>query len=129
VQAYRANGETGKELETARKTVRIVERHVQMEPADSRAWGMGALLLATLGERERALEWMERAASIVGDDSAAIYNFACLYGRLQMPDKALELLGRSVDLGWSHRDWLDNDPDWDAFREDPHFREILARIR
>lgn len=129
VQSYHAIGDMEKELETARKTLRILERHVQMEPADSRAWAMGALLYATLDQRERALEWVQRAQSIVGEDSAAIYNFACLYGRLRMMDEALELLARAVDLGWAHREWLDNDPDWDAFREDPRFHDILAKIR
>ena len=99
-----------------------------MEPGDSRAWGMGALSRATLGDTDRAVEWIERAASIAGEDSAAMYNFGCLYSRLDMHDKALELLERSIDLGFAHLDWIDNDPDWDELRDNPGFVAAVARI-
>ena len=47
------------------------------DPNNATAMGFGALALATLGEGERAKEWINRALLIDPDNMNARYNFAC----------------------------------------------------
>lgn len=44
-------------------------------------------------------------------------------------ERALEYLARAVELGAQHREWMINDPDWRALRDDPRFVETLDRIQ
>ena len=56
----------------------------------------GAIALATLGEAERAKDWMNRALLIDPDNMNARYNFACsLATHFEEPDvdAALDMLG------------------------------------
>src|SRR3546814_7222685 len=80
-----------------------IERHLQMNPDDSWALGTGAVNLASLGERDRAIEWTERAIEASGEEPIIIYNSACTFAVLGEHDRALDLLERSVALGWGDR--------------------------
>jgi adenylate cyclase len=89
---------------------------------------LGAYALATLGESERAKEWMNRAMLIDPDNVNARYNFACaLTCQLQETDAALELL-RPMFATIS-RGFLDHamtDPDLKSLRDDPRFKTMVA---
>src|SRR3546814_6131496 len=60
-QAYLAMGRTEAARQALETAMANIERHLQMNPDDSWALGKGAVNLASLGERDRAIEWTERA--------------------------------------------------------------------
>jgi hypothetical protein len=43
-------------------------------------------------------------------------------------DRALDALEQVIRAGWSHHDFLTNDPDWLAFHGNPRFEDLLARL-
>ena len=45
-----------------------------------------------LGEKDRALKWLERVKLIDPDDNNARYNAACTYAQLGEIDQAIDLL-------------------------------------
>ena len=93
-----------------------------------RARALGANAMGDLGRVDEAFEWIGLALEAAPDDTALLYNASCFYARQGIPDKAFEYLGRSVGEGYAHRHWIENDPDWDALREDPQYSKIMSQI-
>jgi adenylate cyclase len=66
--------------------------------------------------------------ALVTDDSSAFYNLGCFYAVGGDIDRAFECLGRSVDCGYAHREWLEHDADLDGLHGDRRWVELLARF-
>src|ERR1700760_912859 len=66
--------------------LRVVERHVEVHPNDSRA---GA-------DRDRALQWAEPALAAAPEETAVIYTVACTYNLVGETAHALDLLEKAV---------------------------------
>src|SRR3546814_8795319 len=74
------------------------DRHMKMNPDDSRALVVGAVNLAELGDREQAIAWAERAIDASDDEPVICYNSACTFAVLGESNRALDLLERAVAL-------------------------------
>jgi adenylate cyclase len=111
-----------------RRAVERARRHLELYPTDARALYHGAIGLRRLGEDAEACEWAERALAMVTDDSSAFYNLACFYALGGDIDRAFECLGRSVDCGYAHREWLEHDADLDGLHDDRRWGELLTRF-
>ena len=62
------------------------------------------------------------------DDATVLYNSACTYASAGRTDRALDLLEKRVQTTSIHREWLDNDPDFDSVRDHPRFLALLKRL-
>jgi adenylate cyclase len=102
-----------------------VKRRVRGHPDDTRAWTMGAAVLAELGEPERAEEWVNRALAVDADEPIIQYNAACVFVSMGKPDKALACLEASAARYGLSLKWMANDPDLDPLRSDPRFQELV----
>ena len=122
---YRRLGEEGKGRRANLECIEAVKRTVRIHPDDTRAWTMGAAVLADMGEPERAAKWVQRALSVDAEEPIIEYNAACVYVRLGRLDDAIRCLEASVGQGGLSRDWARNDPDLDPLREDPRFRALV----
>ena len=112
----------------AQITLSRCERTLDRDPNNGTAMAYGANALATLGEAERAKDWISRALLIDPDNMNARYNFSCaLATRLKDPDAALELLGpffETVATGFLNH--TKTDPDLDPLRDDLRFKAMIA---
>ena len=115
-------------LRVARTTVERVERALDVNPNDARAWILGAGLLGVLGEKERAFEWAEKAVSINPESQSTAYNFACLLTQFGEHERAIDQLEKAVRLGNRNKRYYEVDVDLDPLREHPRFRKLLASI-
>jgi adenylate cyclase len=114
---------------TARlRTIDLIERHLDMNPDDTRALYIGAANLSSLGEAERALDWASRAYDAGREEPMVLYNVACTYALLGETGRALDLLEKAVDLGWGDRAWLETDSDLDSLRDISRFQNLLDKI-
>jgi adenylate cyclase len=125
---YTAVGNSQAALRVAQITLSRTEKTLVQDPNNAAAMAYGANALATLGEAERAKDWISRALLIDPDNMNARYNFACvLTTRLHDPDAALELLGpvfETLAIGFLNH--AKADPDLDPLRGDPRFKAMVA---
>ncbi|UCG51199.1 MAG: protein kinase [Candidatus Latescibacterota bacterium] len=125
---YRGLEDRDAMIDAFRRGLTVAEKHLELHPDDARACYLGAHALLGLGEKERALEWNERAMKLAPYDPATLYNAACLFCVMGEHDKTFECLEKAFDCGFSHRDWIENDPDFRSIREDPRYQALLKRI-
>jgi TolB-like protein/Flp pilus assembly protein TadD len=111
-----------------RRGLQVVERHLELNPDDVRALYLGAAALMETGNRERALEWATRARAGNESDSMVLYNVACVYSLGGIVDEAISCLESAIANGFGHREWLLNDADLAAVREDSRFKGILQKL-
>jgi adenylate cyclase len=129
LSCYTAIGDRSGAVRVAQITLARAQKALAHDQNNGPAMALGAYAHATLGEAERAKEWMNRAVLIDPDNVNARYNFACaLACQLKDTDAALELL-RPIFATISSRGYLDHaivDPDLDLLRDDPRFKEMIA---
>ncbi len=123
---YRRLGDTGRARNANFECIEAMKRWVKSHPDDTRAWTMGASVLAEMGEPDRAAAWVGRAVAIDRDEAIIQYNAACVYVALGRPDDALASLEAAVRYGKISTDWIRNDPDLDPLRGDPRFQALVA---
>jgi len=129
-QCYEAKGDSAGSRAAAKRALDRVERVIAAEPDHGRALGYGATLLASLGEAERAREWIERGTLLDPHNTILHFNFVCALARLREVDAALDLLSGVIDKasqGWLV--WLDNDTDLDPLRDNPRFMDIVHKAK
>ena len=115
-------------LTVLRRGMQVAQKHLELNPDDARALYLAAGGLVQLGERERALEMARRAHAIDPEDSGVLYNVACVYSLAGMVDDAISCLEKAVQNGFGHREWIENDSDLDALRQDGRFLALLKRV-
>jgi len=125
---YTAVGNVEAARRVAKITLSRTEKTLAQDPNNGTAMAYGAIALATLGEAERAKDWISRALLIDPENMNARYNFACsLTNYLQEPEAALELLGpvfETMAIAWLNH--AKADPDLDPLRQDPRFKAMVA---
>jgi len=126
--AYRKMGRKSKARNADLECIEAVKKRVRYHPDDTRAWTMGAAVLAGLGEPELATQWIERALAIDKDESIIVYNAACVYTALHKHNQAIACLETVLRIGLS-RDWIENDPDLDPLRGDSRFQDLLRHLK
>ncbi len=122
-------GRLEEEARFRREGLRRVERQLELQPQDSRALVLGAAALLAEGQRERAFEWMARALEVAPNEASVQVNAGCFYAQAGMPEQALDCLEKSFGRGAGKREWIEKDPDYDALRDHPRFRAMLAKLR
>ncbi len=123
-----AVGDAAGAREAAHMTLARVEKAMANDPNNGHAMAYGVGALASLGEAERAREWMERALLIDPDNMMMRYNFACaLSADLHEIDAAIDMLGPVLeDVGIGFINHAKVDPDFDPIRDHPRFVAMIA---
>jgi adenylate cyclase len=127
-QCFRALNRMQEAHQVNEDALRVLERHIQLQPGDVRALYLGAGVSVQLGDRPRALDWAQRALAIDPEETAILYNVACTYTHLGETDRALDLLEKAVRNGFGHGDWIEHDPDFLALRGHPRFQALVQSL-
>ena len=124
-RAYRALGDTAREMATYSRADDLVRHQLEVLPNDPRTLCIAAACAAALGAPDEARDYAERA--IRCDDPMNFYA-ACALARAGFEDEALASLERACRMGWNHLAWLDNDPELAALRHTPRFQAVRATL-
>ena len=124
-QSYAAMGHDAEARTAYERALGVVEEHLELNPGDARAVTLGAGILMQVDRGAEGVEWAERALTIDPNDAVVQYAIACAYSVHGLRDQALDLLGKAVRGGFGDKEWIANDPDLDAIRDDPRFVALM----
>jgi adenylate cyclase len=115
--------------EASREGFGRAEHVLALNPVDGRALSLGSMHLFADGQTARAMEWSRRSLDLYPDDVCVVANAACLRASVGEKDEALALLERVFARGLGKRDWVEHDSGYDALRDDPRFKELVAKLK
>jgi adenylate cyclase len=127
-QAYTSLGRKHDEMRVRLGALETIQRHLEMNPHDTRALYFGAQNLCMVGETKKGKELAERALGQDQDEPVVLYNVACFYALQGDTSRSIELLTKAIDQGWGDREWLETDSDLDSLRDDGRFQALISRI-
>ena len=112
-----------------KKTIKVLNKYLEFNPDDARAFYLGAGALIKNNQLEMAVQWIEKAISINPDEISVLYNATCVYSLLGKTDEALDYFEKAIEAGFASRNWIDNDTDLDNIRNHPRFEASLNKIK
>jgi serine/threonine protein kinase/tetratricopeptide (TPR) repeat protein len=130
-QALSALGRSADALVMVHRAIELLKRHLELNPDDPRALSLGGSLMTQSddpAERSQGLEFANRTLAADPEDSATLYNLACLYAKLGESEQALSIMEKAVHFGFGHKDWIINDPDLNSLRKEPRFEKLVALL-
>lgn len=108
-----------------KESVPYLERLAAIQPLDPDAPFYLAHTLAGLGDTEGALRWYARVIELDPNAVDAYYNIACIYGRTNREDAAIEWLKNALDHGFTDLAFMKTDPDLESLHSDPRFQSLF----
>lgn len=125
-QCTEALGDAAGAQELAARAMARIEQWIATHKDDTTAISLGAGMLSHLGERERALDWAERAMLLDPHNNNGIYNLACAMVRLGEHEHALDFLEKAIQDMPARRQWAERDSDLDPLRTHPRYAAMMA---
>ncbi len=129
VSVYRSLNLINKVKETAHRSLVLTEKHLQLNPDDTRALCLGGAAAAELGKIDKAIKWCKRAIAIDPNDPVLLFNAACIYSLSGKVDQALDCLEGAIDFGYASKEWIETDSDLNPIRNKPRFKKIIAKLK
>ena len=110
----------------ARRALAGLARQAALDADNPRVHYLAAGAHLRLGDATAGARAIDRALALRPDDFGTLYNAACYFALAGDSERALDLLERAT-AGGGYPDWIEHDPDLVSLREQPRFRELLAR--
>ena len=129
---FHETGDADQLRRAAQMTAERVERALAKDPSNASALASGAGALATLGESQKAKDWIERALLLDPDNILMRYNLACaLATDIKDYDRALEVLTPYFERTVSRTQLrhAEVDPDLDPIRDNPRFTGMMTAAK
>lgn len=101
-----------------------VEHAILLKPEE-------AIYLAALGSVLRKLGLIDASTKLLSkakqiSEGATIYERACIAALSGEEDQAIKLLTEALSNGEVKKDWVQKDPDWNDYRNDSRFIELVG---
>jgi len=123
---YFAPGERPKAEAAYRSAIALAEEELRVNPRDATALVSLAHYRVKTGQHGPALEAAERALALAPDDMNVAFTAAIVHDLLGRPDRALALLRRALQQGYSRAE-IENHPELEALRARPEFQKMYKR--
>ncbi|MEP6508963.1 MAG: tetratricopeptide repeat protein, partial [Gemmatimonadales bacterium] len=127
-QALTGLGKHDEAAAAYKRQVKLIDEHLELNPDDPRACILAAVANAIIGDKERAVQFAQQAMLVDPEDPMLLYNVACTYAQLAMPDESLGALEKAVEKGWGDKNWIEHDSDLDSIRSSPRYKAIVQAM-
>ncbi|RWP42602.1 MAG: adenylate/guanylate cyclase domain-containing protein [Mesorhizobium sp.] len=126
VNVFRSLGQNDQAENYARIAIEKAEEELRHHPENANVGCLGAIMLAFLGEHDRALAWLERSLATETGDINIQYNAACTYALLGESDRSIDLLEAWLpQVGTEMKLWFKNDSDFEPIRSHPRYPRLI----
>ncbi len=119
-------GETLREMGRYEEALFPLERSADLVPDDIHAWLALGWCYKRTGQLSRAIGALERAVHVDPGEPVLQYNLACYWSLARNRELALRHLAKALDLDCNYRDLVQDEPDFDALRDDPQFQQLTG---
>ena len=82
-----------------------------------------------LGQKDKAVEFMDKIIENAPDDAGIYYDAACLYSRMGDTEKSLEFLRTAFEKGYRRFAHIEMDDDLDGIKQCPEYKELILKYR
>jgi serine/threonine-protein kinase len=121
--AYYYGGNKSSAIESYKKAISLAEQRLKVNPRDSEVLGDLASYWSMLGDRTRALDYLDR--SLVGkNEKELLFNAALVYNQLHETGTALEWLSKALAAGYS-KSVVSKIPDLDNLHDNPRYQALM----
>jgi adenylate cyclase len=128
-QIYHSLGRPDDARAAAKRGVERAERHLELNPDDTRALNLAIGGHASLGNVDKVRDFARRSLELDGENADTLYNVACGYALIGDADAALDCLENASMTGMAIAGWAENDSDLESLRDMPRFRDLIRRLR
>jgi adenylate cyclase len=116
-------------MEAGREGINRARKQLELNPTDRRALSLTPCYMFDVGDREEAIQWINKALALYPEDTGVIVNAACLFAKDGNTEKSLDLLEKVFGKGFGKKDWIAYDPDYDSLRNEPRFKALLNKLQ
>ena len=114
------------EVETA---TRLLEEVLEKNPRLDGVRPIYATCLSAQGRHQEArAQLTEQVKDVAAADHDISYWLASVYALEGERESAFEWLERSIALGNENSAWFGSDSNWDGFRDEPRFKDLMKKI-
>jgi serine/threonine-protein kinase len=111
-------------MEAYRRAIDLAEARLALDPRNDRVRASLSGYYSVVGEREKAIAYADSALAHSSSSPFVVYFAGYVYEQLGERERALELIGRAVELGYPI-DEIERDPWLVDLRADPRYRQML----
>jgi tetratricopeptide (TPR) repeat protein len=122
---YERLGDQENYQKTIKTVLRIYPEYLLKHPEDAYKRMSYAVTLAINGDAEIAISEGEKALDLSPNDPIMLYYGACLFSRLIVKERAVELLTKAVKNGYQNFEWIKRDPDFENIRQELGYKELV----
>ncbi len=121
--AYYYGGNKSSGMDSYKKAVSMAEQRLKVNPRDTDVLSDLARYWAMLGDRGKALDYLDR--SLVGkNDKELLFGAALVYNQLRETGPALEWLSKALAAGYS-KSVVSGTPDFDNLHDNPRYQALM----
>jgi tetratricopeptide (TPR) repeat protein len=123
--AYYFGGNQSAATESYKKAISLAEQKLKTNPRDTDVLNDLATYWAMLGDRSRALDYLDR--SLVGNkDKQLLFQAALVYNQLHETGTALEWLDKALAAGYS-KSVVSKTPNLDNLHDNPRYQALMQQ--
>jgi tetratricopeptide (TPR) repeat protein len=119
-------GETLRELARYEDALLPLQRSADLIPDDIHVFLALGWCYKRTGQLAKAIDALERAVAVDPGEPILHYNLACYWSLARNSRLALGYLSRALDLDSNFRELVPDEPDFNALRHDPEFKQLLG---
>lgn len=123
--SYYYGGDKQNAAEAYKKAISLAEPQLKLNPRDAGVLADLASYHSMLGDRQAALDYLDRSLALGHGDKELLLNAAVVYNQLHETGPALEWLSKALAAGYS-RSVISTGAPFDNLHDNPQYQALMA---